>query len=171
MRIVCVAGGSYKSFYLNCFVKLKRCDLLIFNYGIIYNYNTSEELLGQALVTKELMSISKALKCVIVAGVMVEGCNKTTKSIIVCDGDKIHIENTCIGARIHVKNKSFIIGDEFTDYKKQNKIILCSKRIEPNLSHCSKRKIYVFCDKFGVNIVNKQKMTRKFNKYSKFSLK
>ena len=171
MRIVCVAGGSYKSFYINCFLKLKKCNLLIFNYGIIYNYNTKAELLGDALVTKELMSLAKALRCLVVAGVFVENFNKKTKSIIVCNGDKIQIENAKQGAKIMVGNKSFIVGDELTDYKKQNKIILCNKRIEPNLTHCSKRKIYVFCDKFGVSIVQNKKKTRKFYKYSKFILK
>lgn len=170
MRIVCVAGGSYKSFYLNYFSKLSRCDLLIFNYGIIYDYNTFNELMGDAIVTKELMNLSQALHCIVVAGVYVVGAQKV-KSIIVCNGDKIQLDNAISGARIHLKNQTFIVGDEFTDYKKANKIILCNKRIEPNLTHCSKRKIYIFCDKFGVNFVQNQKMTRKFNKYSKFILK
>lgn len=170
MRIVCVAGGSYKSFYLNYFCKLSRCDLLVFNYGIIYDYNTFNELLGDAIVTKELLALSSALHCVVVAGVYVVGAERV-KSIIVCDGDKIQLDKAASGAKIHVKNLTFIVGDERTDYKNANKIILCNKRIEPILQHCSKRKIYVFCDKFGVNFVQNQKMERKFNKYSKFILK
>ena len=170
MRIVCVAGGSYKSFYLNYFSKLSRCDLLIFNYGIIYDYNTFNELLGDAVVTKELMNLSQTLHCVVAAGVYVVGAERV-KSIIVCNGDKIQLDKAALGARIHIKNQTFIVGDESTDYKKANKIILCNKRIEPNVLHCSLRKIYIFCDKFGVNFVQKQKLTRKFNKYSKIILK
>ena len=170
MRIVCVAGGSYKSFYLNYFSKLSRCDLLVFNFGIIYDYNTFNELMGDALVTKELMNLSKALRCVVAAGAYVVG-EKRGKSIIVCNGDKIQIDKCAFGARIQIKKQTFIVGDEQTDYKKANKIILCDKRIEPNLAHCSKRKIYIFCDNFGVNFVQNKKMTRKFYKYSKFILK
>ena len=170
MRIVCVAGGSYKSFYLNYFSKLSRCDLLIFNFGIIYDYNTFNELMGDAIVTKELMNLSQSMHGVVVAGVNVVGAEKV-KSIIVCDGDKIQLDKAISGARVHIKNHTFIVGDEHTDYKKANKIILCNKRIEPNLTHCSKRKIYIFCDKFGVNFVQNQKIIRKFNKYSKFILK
>ena len=43
MKIVCVSGGSYKSFYLNYYVNLKSCDLLIFNYGIIYDIDFSNK--------------------------------------------------------------------------------------------------------------------------------
>ena len=58
MKIVCVAGGSYKSFYLNYVTKLKKCDLLIFNFGILYDYDIHDELMGKGVVTKELMNLS-----------------------------------------------------------------------------------------------------------------
>ena len=50
MKIVCVSGGTYKSFYLNYCIKLRQCDLLLFNFGIIYDYVVSEELLKNAIV-------------------------------------------------------------------------------------------------------------------------
>ena len=171
MRIVYIAGGSYKSFYINCFLKLKKCNLLIFNYGIIYNFNTLAEQSNKAVVSNELMAVSQALHCTVVAGVIEENLNKKTKCIIVCKGNKIWLKKASDGAKIVVAKRSFIVGDALTDYKKQNKIILCNSQIKPNLAHCSKRKIYVFCDKFGVNIVQNKKKTRKFYKYSKFILK
>lgn len=171
MKIICVAGGSYKSFYLNYFINLSSCDLLIFNFGIIYDYDICKELTGSALVTRELMMLSKKLKAIVVAGVNIVYKGKTDKSIIVCDGEKIHISNVKIGAKIYIKKTSFVIGDESTQCKSNNKIILSSKRIYPNLAHCSKRKIYIFFDKFGVCLVENGKIKRKFNKFSKIILK
>ncbi len=168
MRIVCVAGGSYKSFYLNCFLKLKKCNILVFNYGIIYNICTNESFIA---VAKELSALSNALHCVVVAGVFEKKFNSTIKRVMLCRGNKVELKNVKIGAKFVFKNKSFIVGDEFTDYKNKNKIILCNKQIKPILKHCSKRKIYVFCDNYGVNLVQNRKLSRKFCKYSKFILK
>ena len=53
MKIVCVVGGSYKSFYINHFRNIQSCDLLVFNFGILYDYDMKEELLGSAVVTYE----------------------------------------------------------------------------------------------------------------------
>ena len=69
MKIVCACGGSYKSFYLNYFINLKSCDLLIFNFGIIYDYNLENETRGDRIVNKELSMLSKKLNATIVAGV------------------------------------------------------------------------------------------------------
>ena len=171
MKIVCVAGGSYKSFYLNYFVKLYKCDLLVFNFGIIYDYDICDELTRQSIVTRELMMLSKKLRCIVVAGVNVVFKEKVDKSIIVCDGEKIHISKAKTGAKICIRKTCFIIGDENTEYKSNNKIILSSKRIYPNIEHCSKRKIYIFCDKFGVCLIEKGKLKRKFHKFSKIILK
>lgn len=171
MKIVCVSGGNYKSFYLNYFIKLRQCDLLLFNFGIIYDYVVSEELLKNAIVTKELMFLSKKLNAMVVAGVFVNNNNERIKSIIVCDGDKIHLNNIKKGAKISFKNITFIVGDENTNYLHYNKIVFSKNKIIPNLNNCSKRKIYLFCDKSGVSLVQKGEFERKFNKYSKFILK
>ncbi len=171
MKIICVAGGSYKSFYLNYFIKLNKCDLLVFNFGIIYDYDICQELLKQSIVTKELMSLSNKLKTIVVAGINVISKDKNTKAIIVCDGEKINIVDAKIGAKIFIKGKCFVVGAENTNYKNYNKIVLSKKRIYPILSHCSKRKIYLFCDNFGVCIIENGILKRKFNKFSKFILK
>lgn len=171
MKIVCVAGGSYKSFYINYAVKLRKCDLLIFNFGILYDYNIKEEVLGNAVLTNELLALSKKLNCTIVAGVFVVNNKERKKAIIVCDKDKIHLSSLKYGARIYVNNREFVAGDRNTNYLNFNKIVLTDKRLDLKLSNCSKRKLYIFCDKYGVNFVINKKMERKFCKYSKIILK
>ena len=171
MKIVCVAGGSYKSFYLNHLVNLRKADMLVFNFGIIYDYVQEDELLGDALVTKELLSLSRRLNATVVAGVFVVMGKSRHKAIIVSDGDKIHIFDIQKGAKIQSGNHTFVIGDEHTDYRTYHKIVLTKTQIRPNVSSCSKRKILIFCDKFGVNVVLRGKFERIFNKYSKIILK
>lgn len=171
MKIICVAGGSYKSFYLNYVINLRKCDLLILNFGILYDYDMHDELMGSGVVTKELINLSNKLDTQIVAGIFVKYKNKIEKSIILCNRDKIELNQISLGAKVIVKNKTFVVGDENTKFNSKNKIILSSKRLYPNLEHCALNKFYVFLDKFGVTFVEKQKMIRKFSKYSKFVLK
>ncbi len=171
MNIICVSGGSYKSFYLNYFLKLKSCDLIIFNFGIIYDYDICDELMGNAVVTKELKMLSKILKAQIVAGVYINNYDKRYKGIIVCNNDKIQVIRASIGVKIFCKKYDFIVGDENVRADKINKIVLSNRRIYPNLKHCSNKKIMIFFDKYGVGIVQNQKLTRKFYKYSKIILK
>lgn len=171
MKIVCVAGGSYKSFYINHLIKLNRIDLLVFNFDIIYDYVVTDELIGDAVVTKELMSLSKKLNATIVAGVFIVTKRSRKKAIITCDGDKIEICNLVYGSKVMIKNHTFVIGDERTNYKNYDKIILTRSQIKPNLNNCSKHKILIFLDRFGLNLVQNGKMIRNFNKYSKIILK
>ena len=171
MKIICVAGGSYKSFYINYFLKIHSADLVIFNYGLIYDYVTTDEIIGDAIVTKELMFLSKSLKAKVVAGIYVVNKYSRKKAIIYCDGDKINISSVELGAKIVFGKYTFVVGDERTNYRHFNKIILSKNQIKPNLNNCSKRKVFVFLDKFGVNFVQNHKMSRNFNKYSKIILK
>lgn len=171
MKIICVSGGSYKSFYINHLVKINSADLLVFNFGLIYDYNVADELLGNGVVTKELMSLSKRLQTKVVAGIFVVTKLHKKKAIILCDGDKIHICSIDLGAKVLLKNHTFVIGDETTNYRNYNKIVLSKSQIKPNLNNCSKRKILVFIDKFGLNLVSNGNLKRNFNKYSKIILK
>jgi len=170
MKIICVLGGSYKSFYLNHLKSINRCDLLVFNFGLIYNYNVKSELFGDAVVTKELMNLSKALNAIVVAGVYVEG-EKIKKSVIMCDGEKIHIADACVGITLETDKTDFVVGDEKMTTKGVNKIVLSNKRIYPDVKHCADKRVYIFCDKFGVNVVKNKNLTRNFNKYFKMILK
>lgn len=184
MKIVCVSGGSYKSFYLNHFVKIKHCDLLIFNFGIIYDYVVKDELLDYGVVTKELLSLSNALKAVVVAGVNVVQNGKTQKSLIVSDGEKIYLSSLKLGVKVclnedngknssvnlknrqyrgHIFNNQFVVGCKSTNFGSCNKIVFTEQTIKPNIAHCNPNKIYIFCNKFGVNVVkNKQNLEFKY---------
>lgn len=171
MKIVCVSGGSYKSFYLNCFLNLNKCDLLVFNFGIIYDYDMIDEAIGKGIVSKEILMLSKSLGCQVVAGVNLISKGKSKKGFVCCDGEKLVICSVFDGCKIHIKNKDILVGVEWGKQKAKNKIILSNKRIFPNLESCSKDRFYIFCDNFGVNIVQNKKLKRKFCKYSKFILK
>lgn len=169
MKIFYIAGGNYKSFYINCFLKLKYCDYLIFNFGIIYDLYINN--LKSSVVIKELMFIANKLNCIILAGVNVFLNGKKLQAIISCNGKNFSIKYLNSGAKIITNNKTFVVGTCATDYKNYNKIILSNKRIYPNLNHCVNSKIYLFCDSYGATIVKNKKLTRKFNKCSKIILK
>ena len=170
MKIICVTGGSYKSFYLNYLKLIKKCDLLVFNYGIIYNLNKKDGCLQDDIVKKELLFLARKLSCVVVAGVIVEG-KKKFKNIICCDGEKLSIYPSSIGIKISFNSKQIAIGDERMKSQKIDKIVLTNKRIHPNARHCSKKRTYIFCDNFGLTLLKNKKITRNFNKYSKIILK
>ena len=106
MKIICVSGGNYKSFYINCATKQYQCDLLVFNSDIIYDYVVKDELLGDAIVTKELTALSKKMGCVVVAKVNVVLNKIVTKSLIVCDGEKLSVGPSKLGQKICVKEKN-----------------------------------------------------------------
>ena len=99
MKIVCVCGGSYKSIYFNNLLKLKSCDLLVFNSNIIYDFVVKDELFGKGLVTKELIELSNRLNCQVVAVANVVS-NTKQKSLIVCDGDKVYTSSITDGIKI-----------------------------------------------------------------------
>lgn len=171
MKIIFVSGGSYKSFYLNYYLKLKRCDLLVFNFGVIYDYDLKHENNSLGIVKPELISIANRLNAIVVAGVNVIDNGQIKKSILICDGKTITLKPSEIGAYLIIKNRHFVIGNEKCKAHANNKIILSKKRIYPIASHCSVRKVYVFCDEFGLCLVQNGKIKRKFNKYSKIILK
>lgn len=168
MKLICVAGGSYKSFYLNYFLHTLSCDLLIFNFDIIYDYDEQEEKEVFPLVSTEIEAISKSLKTKVVAGVKLKKTGQ--KALLIYDGGKFEIKDLKFGAKVTIKNKIFVVGNEYTNYGNHHKIVLTQKRIFPNLNHCVRKKIYVFVDKFGVGVVKNKKISRKFCKYSKIIL-
>ncbi|MCQ2564574.1 MAG: hypothetical protein MJ152_01770 [Clostridia bacterium] len=170
MKIICVSGGSYKSFYLNCFVKLKKCNMLLFNFGLFYDYVVSDELLKTGLVTKELMMLARQLNTCVVAGTYKVANGTKKKVVIVCDGDKLEIVDAEHGATINLGGTQFCIGDETMRCCKFNKIILTAKRIKPKLNHCIKQKTYIFVDNYGTTLVKNKKLTRKSQKIGIFKI-
>lgn len=168
MKIVCVSGGSYKSFYLNYYVNLKSCDLLIFNYGIIYDIDFSN--INYQVVINELLSLAQNLHTAVVAGVNVIEKGEKIRALIVTNGKDISISSLNIGAKIcfdkssfaeTYKFASFVFGNNFTHFGDNHKIIFDSKAVS-NLSHCSKNKIYLFINNHGVDFVKNRKLI-KFN--------
>lgn len=163
MIVYYVAGGSYKSFYLNYLKKINKCDLLIFNYGIFYSVSDA----NKAVLTKEIIQISKMLQTVVIVGVKLND----QKKVVVCVKGKIKLYSLYKGCVIKVKNKCFYIGAPYQKIYHYNKIIFTNKQIIPNLKACNKTRIYLFCDNKGVNFVVNKKLKRNFNKCSKFILK
>lgn len=184
MKIVCVSGGSYKSFYLNYFSKIKHCDLLVFNFDIIYDYVLKDEMFDFGVVSRELNLLAKTLNAIVVAGVYVVKNGKKTKSLIVSDGKNIYLSTFELGVKICLRKQSqrlnklnnedafvnFVVGGAKTNYEDSNKIVLNDKPINVKVDHCSNKKIYIFCSNHGVDVVKGKKLTRNFYKVSVINL-
>ena len=151
MKVVCVSGGSYKSFYINHFLHLKKCDVLIFNFGIIYDYDKNES----SVIKNEFKSIYEKLGCVIVAGVKLNGENE--KFFLVFDGVDLVIHQAKNPIKITRKNADIEVGLYNSLFKSDRRIILSKYRVYPNLNHISKNDCYVFCDSSGASIVISKK--------------
>ncbi len=167
MKIFCVSGGNYKSFYLNAFLKIKGYDLLIINFGIMYDlFDPTDET---DVVVSELKMLNDKAKVPIIAGVRV-GENKV-KKLMLSFNNKCHTFSLKDGVKIRVKNKTFVVGNKFTNYGNHSRIVLSENRVYPQAKHCSFQKIYIFCDNFGITKIEKRKISRKFYKYAKIILK
>ena len=147
MIIFYVAGGSYNSFYLNYFLHLTKCNLLIFNFGVFKNISKQE-------ITKELIFIANKLKCKVLAGVE-EDFNK---KIVICDKLNSSINKINENIKFTVCNREFNVTSDYSIQKSKNKIVFSDKQIIPNIKACSNKKVYLFCDKNGVNFVINKKL-------------
>ena len=108
MKIVFVLGGSYKSFYLNYFLKLSSCDILVFNFGVLYDVDMEAEESGKGLVFGELQGLAEKLGCEIVAGVNVKIGDKIKPAILRFAGGEFKIYNPHFGCKFNVKNKTIV---------------------------------------------------------------
>ena len=169
MIVYYVAGGSYKAFYLNNFFNLGKCDLLIFNFNILNDIENSS--LVKSSTVKEILQLSKKIKCKIIAGVNVKINKVWRKKILICENSKFRFYDLQKGAELKVKTKTFFINAAFKNFKANNKIIFSTNQLLPNVKACSKNKIYIFCDSMGVNYVINKNLKRNFNKCSKIILK
>lgn len=166
MKIFCVSGGKYKSFYLNAFLKIKNYDLIVINFGIMYDLLTEAD---KDTVVNELLLLQEKAKVPIIAGVKVG--EKRTRKLVFCDEKGYSLHSIKQGVKIKIRNKTFVIGNRFSEYRTYNKIVLGENRINVNPRQCSYGKIYIFCDSFGITKVEKRKISRKFYKYAKIILK
>ncbi|MFQ6752019.1 MAG: hypothetical protein ACLRFL_00440 [Clostridia bacterium] len=169
MNIICVAGGSFYSFYINYFLKIKHCDILVFNFEIFDTLDLKEEMSGSGII-EDIEQLSQRLNCPVVVGVMVKSNGRLYPAILSYYKEMMGISGVRRGLELKIKNKTFIIGVKNTNFRNCNKIILSKDRMYPKLDNFSK-KINIFCDRLGVYIAYKKKLTRKFNKCSKIILK
>lgn len=164
-----VSGGNYKNLYLNYLCKL-QCDLLVINFGVLYDYKV-ENCYSTKLIKEELLMLAQQKKCVVIAGVYIIKKKKKRKAIFESDGEKVTMHNVKPGVELSFENNKLIIGDRNTRFNGCNMILLSYKQITIETLHCSRSKVYIFCDKYGVNCVVNKKLKRKFNKISKIILK
>lgn len=165
MNIVCVSGGSYKSIYLNYLIKLKKCDLLIFNFSIFYNIDKIKKI-ENSIVGKEIVELSKMLNCTVVVGVIINKLNY----ILVCKDGEILLYGNKQLCKIHVGKYDFNVCSEYMQCGVGNKIILSKKPLKLNICSFSKRKIYIFISSNNAVLVQNKKIQRKINKCSNFIL-
>lgn len=163
MVIYYVAGGSYRSFYLNNFLKIKRCDLLIFNYGVFNNIENSFQC---CQLIKEVKSLSKKLNCAIIFIVSV----KKFKKIGFFNKKNVYFYHFNKILNVKICHKIFAVGKLFSNFKAKNKIIFCDN-VNVNIKNCSENNTYLFCYDKKIEVVQDKKIKRNFNKCSKIILK
>ena len=164
MEIIYVAGGSYKSFYINYFLKLKKCDLIVFNYSVFYNINNKQDF---NLVKNEIMQLSSIKNCKIIAVLKI----KDKKVFCFCNKTNFTIFNYNKGFIYKQAKEVFSVGVEYSRINAKNKIIFCDNRYVINLNACSKNKFYMFCYNKKLLCVRNKKIKIIFYKYSKIILK
>ena len=167
MNLFVVSGGSYKTFYFNYLKNIKNCDLLVINFNVldVVCFNNLADIYA------ELITISKKLNCVVVAGVKRLGNLEIGKIVLMSEGEKIKKERARKGLKVNIKGKVFIVGEAGGLYEKDNKIILGENKMLINEHACSSKRFYLFCDNKGVSFVLNKKLNRKFNKCVKIVLK
>lgn len=145
---------------------LGKCNLLIFNCNKFYMQKAELENFK-----KDLLEQAKYNNCSILIFCKRIINNKKIKQISYISNNKIVDCNVKNSLTITIKNKKFCVGKSFGILKNLNKIVISKNRIIPNVKACSYKKIYLFCDEFGVNYVIRKILKRNFNKCSKIILK
>ena len=169
MKFMFVVGGSYKGFYINELKKINKIDLLIFNQGIFYDFDYEQEYLGDAPVSKELISLNQKLKCPIVVYGRSKFLNDNQKCFIICVNERISIINENKDVYLYIKGKFILIGNRFYKKSKAFATISIMENVR-NYREFSVNKNYFICDKRGVTRLQNGMMYRKFRKYCYFIL-
>ena len=166
-----VVGGSYKGFYLNQLKKIGKIDLLIFQQDIFYEFDYEQELLGEAVVSKELIYLNKLLNCPIVVYGESNLLGQKSKCLITCVNGKISIVDNGVDVSIFIKQKNVIISNKL--FKYNNNFVTISL-VDKKPFYLEKYKNagnnYFICDKTGVTKIKNAQIYRKFKKYCYFSL-
>lgn len=172
MKILFVVGGSYKNFYINHLKKYKNLDLLIFQQGLLYDYDYCDEMLGEKIVTNEVLNLVDILHCKVIGKVNTNLLGNKKEEILYADENGVKIIDIRNQLFLKIKNKNIEISLNKTPKIYSDLVI----KIIHNKNEClyqrfSKNKKYLICDKRGVLFVNKNKKIKKFRKICYFTLK
>ena len=171
MKILFVVGGSYKAFYLNYLKKIKNIDLLVFQDEILYEYNYYNEKFDSALITNEMIYLSKLLKCKIIAKIKTNLFGIIKNEILFCDENGVKIFNIKKNLNIYIKNKLISFSFNYNVMKYADIMInVIPYKIRKYHLNFTKQNRFI-CDKQGVYSIINSKIKRKFRKVCYFSLK
>ena len=171
MKIGFVVGGSYKGFYINHLNECKDLDILVFQEGLLYEYDYYNENFGAKTVTKEILNLSKKLHCKIFAKIKTNLLGNLKNEILYCDGEKVTIicPERYIKILINKKSVIFTLKNVLFDCA-DIFITLIKNRLEIKNNKKYRHKNTFLCDKRGVDYVKNGRMIRKFRKFCYFSL-
>lgn len=169
MRILFVVGGSYKAFYLNNIHKYKKLDLLVFQTGLLYEFDYYDEMFGAKTITNEMLSLCNRFNCKIIAKIKTNLFNKKYDEILYCDKNGVKIIKNDNYIKLFIKNKQIIVSNYFFPIKSDYFVYFCKNK--NNFKKLKEQKTAIFvCDKIGVDLYYKKFMIRKFRKICHFSL-
>lgn len=169
MKILFVVGGSYKAFYLNNINKYKRLDLIVFQEGLLYEFDYYDEMFGAKTITSEMMSLCKKFGCKIIAKIRTNLLNKKYEEFLYCDKNGVKIIKSSRYFKIFIKNKQILISNYFLPIKSDYFLYFAGNKNEFVLPKSQKSVVFV-CDKTGVDLHYDKFMMRKFRKICYFSL-
>lgn len=171
MKIAFVVGGSYKGFYINHVRQCSDVDILVFQEGLLYEYDYYNETFGSKTITKELLSLANKLNCVILAKIKVNFLNKIQDEILCCDKSKVITFSSERYFKIYIKGKRVIFSLKNVFFECADIFIRLTKnRLEMKKIRQKCHKRTFLCDKYGVEYVKNGKIRRKFRKFCYFSL-
>lgn len=171
MKIGFVVGGSYKAFYIN---HLKSCyglDILVFQEGLLYEYDYYNENFGSKIVTREMLNLSNKLNCKIIAKIKTNLFGNLADEILYCDGEKVCVICGDRYLKMIVNKKSVIFSLKNVFFDSADIFIMTTKkRLEIKNNKKIKHSQIFLCDKKGVEYVKGGRIIRKFRKFCYFSL-
>ena len=171
MKIAFVVGGNYKAFYINHIEECKGIDILVFQEGLLYEYDYFNESFGNKTITKEMIGLAKKLNCVILAKIKTNLFNKSCNEILYCDGIKVLTFSGDRYIKLYLKGKRVIFSLKNVFWGCADIFIQLTKnRLEMKKIRQKCHKQTFLCDKHGVEYVKNGKIKRKFRKFCYFSL-
>lgn len=169
MKILFVVGGSYKAFYLNNIHKFKQLDLIVFQDGLLYEYDYYDETFGARTITNEMIGLCQKFNCKIVAKIQTKLFDKKYDEFLYCDKNGVKIIKNDRYFKICIKNKFFLISNYFVSAKSDYYVRFVKYRNELRLPQARRSVVFV-CDKMGVDLHYNKFITRKFRKICYFTL-